>query len=150
MQPERVSGFCRSFKVLRQRLKAIATRRDVDFLLRFMFLILPLCTRFCPHKKDNIAMYTQLITKFPFLLPFRQLSGGTLEGNFLVDGSRVTLLPRAETGLLVRHKDCRLSRRRFHFCQVLFGDICLNGLPRVREGPSNVTARECEAMQKNV
>ena len=32
----------------------------------------------------------------------RQLSEGTLEDNFLVDGSRITLLPRAETGLLVR------------------------------------------------
>ena len=47
--------------------------------------------------------FIQLITKLSSLLSFRQLSGGTLEGNFLVDGSRVTLLPRAETGLLVRH-----------------------------------------------
>ena len=32
-----------------------------------------------------------------------QLSEGSLEDNCIVDGSRITLLPRAETGLLVSH-----------------------------------------------
>eukprot|EP00095_Tigriopus_kingsejongensis_P012564 maker-scaffold257_size234952-snap-gene-1.21 protein:Tk12564 transcript:maker-scaffold257_size234952-snap-gene-1.21-mRNA-1 annotation:"PREDICTED: hypothetical protein LOC100742717" len=32
----------------------------------------------------------------------RQLFDGTLEGNSLVEGSRITLLPRAETGLLAQ------------------------------------------------
>lgn len=39
----------------------------------------------------------------------RLLADGTLEDNFLVDGSRITLLPRAETGLLVRKKESLLS-----------------------------------------
>ena len=37
-----------------------------------------------------------------FVLLFSQLSEGSLDENSVVDGSRITLLPRAETGLLVR------------------------------------------------
>ena len=37
------------------------------------------------------------------LIFFSQLSEGSLEDNCIVDGSRITLLPRAETGLLVSH-----------------------------------------------
>ena len=37
-----------------------------------------------------------------FLFFFSQLSEGSLDENSVVDGSRITLLPRAETGLLVR------------------------------------------------
>ena len=32
---------------------------------------------------------------------YSQLSEGSLEDNCVVDGSRITLLPKAETGLLV-------------------------------------------------
>jgi hypothetical protein len=37
-----------------------------------------------------------------FCFVFSQLSEGTLEDNNVVNGSRITLLPRAETGLLVK------------------------------------------------
>jgi hypothetical protein len=40
------------------------------------------------------------IFKFYFFV-HSQLSEGSLEENFVVDGSRITLLPKAETGLLV-------------------------------------------------
>jgi hypothetical protein len=58
---------------------------------------------------DHICRDKCLILSVTLL--FRQLSEGTLEGNHLVDGSRVTLLPRAETGLLVRKKERKKERK---------------------------------------
>lgn len=42
-----------------------------------------------------------MATSQEHILLFSQLSEGSLEDNCVVDGSRITLLPRAETGLLV-------------------------------------------------
>ena len=47
-----------------------------------------------------------------FVLHFSQLSEGSLDENSVVDGSRITLLPRAETGLLVRYNSSCLMFRR--------------------------------------
>ena len=47
-----------------------------------------------------------------FVLFFSQLSEGSLDENSVVDGSRITLLPRAETGLLVRFNSSFLMLRR--------------------------------------
>ena len=47
-----------------------------------------------------------------FVFHFSQLSEGSLDENSVVDGSRITLLPRAETGLLVRiNSSCIVFKR---------------------------------------
>ena len=59
------------------------------------------------------AYFTELIPNMIyFVLHFSQLSEGSLDENSVVDGSRITLLPRAETGLLVRFNFSSLMFRR--------------------------------------
>jgi len=60
-------------------------------------------------RKDSVEELKKLVAKKLKVLKDRicllyrdsQLSEGSLEDNCIVDGSRITLLPRAETGLLV-------------------------------------------------
>ena len=60
----------------------------------------------CIKYDDLIYISTYVMEFIPimvyFVLHFSQLSEGSLDENSVVDGSRITLLPRAETGLLVR------------------------------------------------
>jgi hypothetical protein len=44
-------------------------------------------------------MFSHILILFSFV--HSQLSEGSMEENCVVDGSRITLLPKAETGLLV-------------------------------------------------
>lgn len=46
-----------------------------------------------------LTIFWDFFQKFNFFSS--QLSEGSLEDNCVVDGSRITLLPKAETGLLV-------------------------------------------------
>jgi len=62
-------------------------------------------------RKDSVDDFKKVVAKRLKVLKDRicllyrdsQLSEGSLEDNCVVDGSRITLLPRAETGLLVSH-----------------------------------------------
>jgi len=61
-------------------------------------------------RKDSVEDFKKVVAKRLKVLKDRicllyrdsQLSEGSLEDNCVVDGSRITLLPRTETGLLVR------------------------------------------------
>ena len=74
---------------------------------------------------------------------FSQLSDGSLEDNCIVDGSRITLLPRAETGLLVSYFASTAFTytwvRKSSQCnssKVTFTRVCVLLSPRVCCGPT--------------
>lgn len=64
-------------------------------------------------RKDSVEELKKLVAKKLKVLKDRicllyrdsQLSEGSLEDNCIVDGSRITLLPRAETGLLAQRPE---------------------------------------------
>ena len=64
---------------------------------------LSICRRLIVFPLNFFSSFTYCFPLKNSFIFFSQLSEGSLEDNCIVDGSRITLLPRAETGLLVSH-----------------------------------------------
>ena len=79
-----------------------ATRAPWPFALRASLIVFFWPQIFLQCFKSSQVLYFFILLNCIFVF-FSQLSDGSLEDNCIVDGSRITLLPRAETGLLVSY-----------------------------------------------